>query len=317
MRRGREISVAAAIVVLAILLAATAPRYFSPDNLGDLFLTNVPVLFVALGMTLVILAGEIDISVGSVFAVASVLAGIVAKSGWPAYLAALAGCAGGAILGTVNGALVAYVRIPSIVATLAAMAALRDALRWSTEGAWIENLPASFQWMGLSQSSYRIMILIFSLALSAVLAWGLKNLAAGRAVYATGSSEESARIAGLNTRAIKVSVFGVLGALAGMAGALNAVRFNQIPSNAGLGLELKVIASVVIGGAAVTGGSGTVAGTVLGVALLGAIGPALTFWGINAYWEKAIQGLIILVAIVADAIRSRRPEGERVAAKHA
>ncbi len=318
MRRGREISVAAAIAVLAMLLAATAPRYFSVDNLVDLFLTNVPVLFVALGMTLVILTGEIDISVGSVFAVASVLAGIVAKYGPPADIAGLAACAAGAVLGIINGALVAYARIPSIVATLAAMVALRDALRWSTQGAWIENLPPSFQWMGLSQFSYPAVMLVLALALSAVLAWGLNNLAAGRAVYATGSSEESARLAGLNTRAIKAAAFGVLGALTGMAAALNSARFNQIPSNTGLGLELKVIASVVIGGAAVTGGSGTVIGTVLGVILMGAIGPALTFWGINAYWEKAIQGLIILVAIVADAIRSQRPEGARVAApKHA
>src|SRR5215469_3916890 len=310
----REISVAGAIVALAALLAVAAPRYFSPGNLIDLFLTNVPVLIVALGMTLVILTREVDISVGSVFAVASVIAGMVAKSGATAWIAAFAACLAGSTLGAMNGALVAYLRIPSIVATLAVMIALRDALRWSTQGAWIDSLPPDFQWMGFSQNTYSAAMLALAFALSVGLAWILKNLAAGRAIYATGSNEEGARLAGLNTRTIKACVFAALGGLTGLAAAFNSVRFNQIPSNTGIGLELKVIASVVIGGAAVTGGSGSVLGTVLGVVLMGAIGPALTFVGVNAYWEKAIQGLIILVAIVADATRSRRPEGARFAA---
>jgi rhamnose transport system permease protein len=317
MRRGREISIAGTILVLAGLLAAMAPQYFSPGNLIDLFLTNIPVLIVALGMTLVILTGEIDISVGSIFAVASVIAGVAAKLGAPALLAAMIACLTGAALGAMNGALVAYLRIPSIVATLAAMVALRDALRWSTQGAWIENLPRNFQWMGLSPISYRGLMLSVAIVVSAGLGWALRNLTAGRAIYATGSNVEAARLAGLNTRAIKFCVFASLGALTGLAAATNSVRFNQIPSNTGLGLELKVIASVVIGGAAVTGGSGSILGTVLGVILMGAIGPALTFLGVNAYWEKAIQGLIILMAIVADAIRSRPSQGAHLAAEQA
>jgi rhamnose transport system permease protein len=100
-------------------------------------------------------------------------------------------------------------------------------------------------------------------------------------------------------------VFCLTGALTGVAAALNAVRFNQIPSNTGIGLEMKVIAAVVVGGTSITGGRGTVVGTVLGVILLGMIGPALTFLGINAYWEKALQGAIILAAVVIDAIRAR------------
>jgi rhamnose transport system permease protein len=102
---------------------------------------------------------------------------------------------------------------------------------------------------------------------------------------------------------VKWLAFTVLGALTGLAAALNAVRFNQIPSNAGLGLEMKVIAAVVVGGASVTGGTGSVAGTVLGVVLLAAIGPALTFLGVSAYWERAIQGGIILIAIAVDVLR--------------
>jgi rhamnose transport system permease protein len=205
-------------------------------------------------------------------------------------------------MGALNGALVAYFRVPSIVVTLAAMVALRDGLRWATQGAWVSDLPAGFQWLGLSQSAYSLLMLGIAIALAAAFAWGLWNVAAGRAVYATGSNREAARLSGMHPSRIVFSVFAILGALTGLAAALNSVRFNQIPSNAGSGLEMKVIAPVVIGGTAITGGKGSILGTVLGVVLMGVIGPALTFLGVGAYWEKAIQGAIILAAIVIDAV---------------
>ncbi len=142
----------------------------------------------------------------------------------------------------------------------------------------------------------------------------LRNLAAGRAVYATGSSPGAARLAGLHVERVTVGVFAVAGALVGLAAVLNSVRFNQIPSNTGLGLELKVIAAVVVGGTAISGGRGTVFGTLLGVILLSAIGPALTFLGVSAYWERAIHGVIILAAVAIDAIRPVAPVRRRVAA---
>jgi rhamnose transport system permease protein len=304
-RYGQEISVAVATAILGIVLAIAAPSYFSRENLADLFLSNMPVLVVAIGMTLVILTGQIDVSVGSIFAICGVMAGVIAKAGVPVLLAALIACVIGAALGALNGALVAYVRIPSIVVTLATLTALRDGLRWATQGAWIADLPASFQWFGLSQARYPIVALVTAIVLVAAAAWGLRNLAVGRAIYATGSNAEAARVAGINTQRLVFMVFALTGALTGLAAAFNSVRFNQIPSNAGLGLELKVIAAVVVGGTAITGGRGNIAGTVLGVILLGAIGPALTFLGTSAYWEQALQGVVILAAITIEALRSR------------
>jgi len=307
----REISVAMAIGLLALVLAAAAPGYFSTENLSDLFLANMPVLVVALGATLVILTGEIDISVGSIFAICGIVAGLTAKAGMPVVVAGLAACAAGGILGTLNGSLVAYVHIPSIVVTLATMVAWRDGLRWATEGAWVENLPQQFQWLGLTQVSYPLVMFAGVAALTAALAWMLRHVAAGRAVYATGSNSDAARLGGLDVALVKASVFAAAGTLTGLAAILNSVRFNQIPSNAGLGLEMKVIASVVVGGAAITGGRGTVMGTVLGVVLLGAIGPALTFLGVSAYWERAIQGAIILTAVGVDSYRASRARTAR------
>jgi rhamnose transport system permease protein len=309
----REMSVAIAIAALALILAIAAPGYFAGENLSDLFLANIPVLVVALGMTLVILSSQIDISVGSTFALCSVVAGMLAKSGLPLGLMTLTTCLIGAMIGSLNGTFVAYVRIPSIVVTLAAMVALRDALRWQTQGAWVQDLPSSFQWLGFTQHEYPFASLSFVMVLIVLLGWGLRNTAAGRAIYATGSNAEGARLAGYDTQRITFSAFILMGILTGFAAVLNSVRFNQIPSNTGIGLEMKVIAAVVVGGTAITGGVGTITGTVLGVVLLSAIGPALTFLGVNAYWETAIQGGIILIAIVIDAVRAHSDKYASVA----
>jgi len=299
----REASVLAAIAALALVLAAAAPGFFARDNLGDLFLANVPVLIAALGMTLVILTGHIDISVGSVFAICAVASGLLAKAGVPMPLVALGACAIGGLLGALNGAFVAYLRIPSIVVTLATMVALRDALRWTTGGAWVQELPAGFQWLGTTQSVYPVLVAALVIVLQVAASWGLRNLAAGRAVYATGSSVDAARLAGVRTSLVTFSVFVAAGAFTGLAAVVNSVRFSQIPSNTGIGLELNVIAAVVVGGTLITGGRGTPAGTLLGVVLLGMIGPALTFMGVSPYWERAIQGGIILTAVAVDAVR--------------
>lgn len=289
-----------------MLLAAVAPGYFARENLSDLFLGNMPVLIVAIGTTLVILTGNIDISVGSMFAICGVVAGVVAKTSGSVAVAGLAACAAGAVLGAVNGSLVAYLRMPSIVVTLATMVALRDGLRWWTQGAWVQDLPAGFQWFGLQQATYPVVACGSVVLLQSTIGWVMQNLSAGRAVYATGSNEDAARLAGLNTAAVKCAVFTAAGALTGLAALLNSVRFNQIPTNAGLGLEMKVIAAAIVGGAAIRGGQGTLMGTLLGVILLGAIGPALTFLGVSAYWERALQGAIILAAVAIDALRERR-----------
>jgi rhamnose transport system permease protein len=294
----RELSVAVAILAICVAMAFLAPRFFSGENLTDLLLANIPVLIIAVGMTLVILTGNIDISVGSQFAVCAVASGVLAKTGVPVLGALLLACALGGIFGALNGFLSAYVRIPSIVVTLATMVALRDGLRWATEGAWVQDLPPGFQWFGLSQSGSAVVTAAVAVAIASVAAWTLRNVAAGRAVYATGSDANAARLAGISAERVVFWVFVGTGLLTGCAAVLNSIRFNQIPSNAGLGLELKAIAAVVVGGTAVTGGKGTALGTVLGVILLGMIGPALTFMGVNAYWERAIQGAIILVAVM-------------------
>ena len=301
----RELAPATALALLLAGVAIVAPSFFAASNLRDLALNNAPVLLVAVGMTLVILAGAIDISVGSQFAVCSVAAGVLAREGLPIPLLLPAAVAIGAAMGALNGVLIGHLGLPSIIVTLAMLVTWRDALRWVTEGAWIQGLPADFQWLGLGQALAQWVIVGIALTLLAIFGWALGDLRAGRTVYAVGSDPEAARLAGIEPPRVIFGVFVVMGALVGLAAVLNAVRFTSVPSNTGVGLELKAIAAVVVGGTAITGGRGRLLGTLLGVALLGTIGTALTFLGINPFWEKAIQGAIILAALVGDVALER------------
>jgi rhamnose transport system permease protein len=299
-RYKRELSAALAYLALLLAVGVVSPSFFGAGNLRDLALNNAPVLLVAVGMTLVILVGEIDISVGSQFAVCSVAAGWLAKEGVPVALLLPCVILLGALMGALNGALVGWLRLPSIIVTLAMLVAWRDALRWVTQGEWVQGLPSNFQWFGLGQTLAQWLIVAVALGVLAGFAWMLRNVGAGRAVYAVGSDAEAARLAGIEPPRVVFGVFVLVGALVGLAALLNAVRFSAVPSNAGMGLEMKAIAAVVVGGTAITGGRGTLVGTLIGAALLGTIGTALTFVGVNPFWEKAIQGAIILAALVSD-----------------
>jgi rhamnose transport system permease protein len=298
----REISALIAFAVLLLVVGISAPSFFSVGNLTDLIVNNAPILLIAIGMTLVILLGEIDISVGSQFAVASILAGVLAKSGLPIPLLFVLVPVLGMLMGAVNGVLIGWFRLPSIIVTLAMLVMWRDLLRWTTEGVWVQGLPVNFQWFGLGQTGGQILIVGICLAIFVVFAWALRNLNIGRAIYAVGSDSEAARLAGIQPNNIVFGVFALMGGLVGLAALLNAIRFNEIPSNSGIGFELKAVAAVVVGGVAITGGRGKLIGTLIGVALLGTIGTALTYLGINPFWEKAIQGVIILAALVSDVV---------------
>lgn len=301
----RELSILTAFVAILVAMALIVPSFFAGANLRDIILANIPVLVVAIGMTLVILLGQIDVSVGAQFALCAVASGLLAKSGLRMEAVAVGTMLVGAALGSVNALLIANLKLPSIVVTLASMAILRDTIRWATGGAWVQNLPSNFQWFGLGQAGGEVTILGLALVAFAGFAWGMRNVGAGRAVYATGSEIEAARLAGIDTRTVTFVVFVLMGALTGLAALLDAIRFSDIQSNAGVGLELKAIAAVVVGGTSIKGGRGSLLGTLLGVAMLGVIGPALTFIGINAFWEQAIQGAIILSAVVMDALLGR------------
>lgn len=301
----RELSVAAALAILLIALAVFAPSFYSPHPLLSLSASAAPSLVIACGMALVIIAREIDISVGSMFAVCSVCAGLFAAMHWPLALVVAASIFIGAVFGAFNGALVAGLGLPSIVVTLATMVTWREGLRWLRQGEFV-NLPGGRQWFGLSQGTGQWSLVIIALAILVALAFAMKHLSAGRFIYAVGSDAEVARLSGIRPKLTTFLVFVFIGALVGLAAMMNIVQSPQVDPQSGTGLELSVIAAVVVGGVAISGGRGNLWGVFAGLLLLACISPALTHLHVPAYWEKAIQGLIILLAVVAEGLRSRK-----------
>lgn len=304
-RHFRELSIAAALLVMLLALAIFAPAFYQQQPLLSLLTREAPVLVVACGMALIIIARQIDISVGSQFSVCCVCAGWFATLHWPLPVVLLATITVGALLGALNGALVAGLGLPSIVVTLATMVALREGLQWVRQGVWVD-LPDGVQWFGLSQMNGQVAIMSVAGLLFLALAWTLKHLAAGRFLYAVGSDAEAARLAGIRPRLGTFFTFILLGALTGLAATLNNAQSPQVSPNTGTGLELRTIAAVVVGGVAISGGRGNLWGVLAGLLLLACVNPALTHLRVEAYWEKAIQGAIILLAVVADGLRTRK-----------
>jgi rhamnose transport system permease protein len=307
MKYFREWSIAGVLVILLAVLAVFAPSFYRPSQLLSVLTAAAPVLIAACGMSLVIICRHIDISIGSQFALCSILAGLAASSGWPMVVVAGAAILSGAAFGVFNGALVAGLGLPSIVVTLATMVTGRELLRWWREGAFVRDLPAGFQWFGLSQANGQAVMLATAAIVFILLVFALKHLSGGRFVYAVGSDAEAARLAGIRPKLVTFCVFVLMGTFTGLAALLNAIRFPDIDPKTGQGMELQAIAAAVVGGVAISGGRGKLWGVLAGVLLLSCIAPALVFLKVPPQWEKAIQGTIILLAVAADGWRSIRP----------
>ncbi len=301
----REFTVAGALLLLLLALAVFAPNFYELQPLLSRFTAQMPALVAAIGITLVIITRQIDISIGAQFSMCGVVAGLVAAAGLPLGVAVLAAVGTGIVLGAFNGLLVAGLGLPSIVVTLGTMVTWQEVVRLWQQGR-LMDLPGGIQWFGLSQAAGQGIVIAVAFILLLAFAWGMRNLAAGRFVYATGTDAEAARLAGIDPKRTTFGVFALMGALAGIAAVLNMVQSPQVQPNAGDGLELKVIAAAVVGGVAITGGRGNLWGVLLGLLLLANVNPALTYFRQDPYWERAIQGLVILLAVVADGLGRRK-----------
>jgi rhamnose transport system permease protein len=267
--------------------------------------SQMPAMIVAIGITLVIISRQIDISLGAQFSMCAVIAGLVAAAKLPLGVAIAAALGAGALMGALNGLLVAYLGLPSIVVTLATMVTWQEALRLWQQGRLL-SLPEGIQWFGMSQAQGQATVIGVTCLILIVLAWGMKHLAAGRYIYAVGSDAEAARLAGINPKHTTFGVFVSMGVLAAVAAVMNLVQSPQIQPSCGDGLELKAVAAAVVGGIAIRGGRGTLWGVLPGLLLLANVNPALTHFHQPPYWEKAIQGLVIILAVVADGLNQKK-----------
>jgi len=309
-RYRRELAVAALLGCILLGLAIWAPAFYQAQPLLSLATREAPSLIVTCGMVIVILTRQIDISVGSMFSVCGVVCGLLAASGWPVWSLLPAGVVIGGAMGAVNGVFIAGLGLPSIVVTLAMLVALRQGLNLFRQGEFV-TLPDGVQWFGMSQVHGQIVVLCATGVLVALLAYGLQRISLGRHFYAVGSDAEASRLAGLKPRRVTFLAFVFLGALTGIAAMVNVVQSPQVQPLSGYGMELKVIAAVVVGGVAISGGRGYLWGAAVGLLLLACISPALVYLHMEAYWEKAFQGAIILLAVLAEGLRARSARRHR------
>ena len=305
----QEFVLLVAIVVIAVLASASNPRYLSERNVLSILQGNAYIAVAAIGASMIIISGNIDISIGAQIGVFGVITGIVVKelaaAGLPAQLGWLIPVALGLLMGLINGFLVAYLRIPSIVVTLAMASILKGGLLWFTRGAEVTNLPAAFlfsqgKFLGLPNQIPLMILLVV------IVAFWMRFSAPGRSIYAVGGNAEAARLSGINYKRTILLVFLLNGVFVGIATVMYATQGQIIRSTVPDDVALVAITSAVVGGVSILGGTGTVVGAMLAAILLNEITSALVFLNISPFWTRALQGILVLVTVLADILRRRR-----------
>ncbi|WP_233486700.1 ABC transporter permease [Zhihengliuella sp. ISTPL4] len=312
--RAREFGILLALVLVVTAATLNNPKFlFSADGWRDLLLTPSILVLVAVGQAIVLITRNVDLSVGSVMGLTAYLTGrlFIDIPGIPIVLVVIAAVVLGALLGLINGALVAYAKVPAMVITLGTLYAYRgiNVLWTGSDRVNASDMPRDFLALGTGQLLGIPILAIVAVVVLAVAAWYMKNTRGGREFYAIGSDPAAAELYGLQVTRRVLTAFVLSGALAGLAGVFYAARYGTINSQAGAGWELDAVGAAVIGGVAITGGIGSVWGAAIGAVLLLTINRALPILGIPDFWQRAVVGLLIIGAIVLDrvlAVRQRR-----------
>lgn len=298
-----------AFLVLVAALALSSEYFLTASNLRNVLRQTSINGLLAIGMTFVILTGGIDLSVGSVLAFGGMAASIFASSSlgtqYPLYVALPVGLAAGLGLGLVNGALVAFFRVPPFVVTLGMLSIARGLTLISSNGMPVSRLSDEYTFVGQGMFlgvPVPVLILFGVFALAWIV---LYRTPFGRYVYAVGGNEEAARISGVNARAVKFAVYGISGALAALGGIVLSARTTAGLPQAGVAYELDAIAAVVIGGTSLAGGQGRLVGTLIGVLIIGVVNNGLDLLGVTAYYQLTLKGAIIVAAVLLDSLRRR------------
>ncbi|CAL8481636.1 ABC transporter permease [Caballeronia sp. S22] len=307
--RSREATLFVVLCALIVATAAVKPEFLNLQNLRDVLL-NVSIIGVlTAGMTVVMLMRHIDLSVASVVGVSAYGVGslFVAYPQMPIVLALAAGVGIGLVIGAVNGALITFGRVPSLVATLSTLYIVRGADYAWVHGGQINatSLPDAFALLATGSTFGVPNLVLIALVVLVALSVYLKHYRGGREHYAIGSNPEAARLAGIRVDRRVMIGFLLSGAIAGLAGVLWLARFGTVDASTAKGIELQVVAAAVVGSVAITGGVGTITGATLGALVLGVINIALVVLRVSPFWQQAIQGALIVAAITLDTLLAR------------
>lgn len=318
--KSRETAIA--LVLLAVIAAATLKNesfLFSSNSWRDLLLTPSILVLLAVGQAVVIITRNVDLSVGSTLAMSAYLTGrlFVDNPGIPIIVVFAAGIACGALLGLINGLLVAFGKVPALVITLGTLYIYRGVvLSWAGSNRInASDMPQDFLALGTRSILSIPVLTLIAVFVLAVVGYYMRTARGGREMYAIGSDPDAAELYGLKVTRRVTSAFVLCGALAGLAGVLFAARYGTVSSGAGTGIELQAVGAVVIGGVAIFGGSGTVWGAAIGAMLLVTINRALPILGIPDFWQRAVVGALIIGAIVLDRVFSARQSRKLIEAR--
>jgi ribose/xylose/arabinose/galactoside ABC-type transport system permease subunit len=298
--RRRESAILAALVVLIVAIGAAEGNFLSGSNLYLVSRQISFVAIVALGELFVILHGGIDLSVGSIMALAGMVAGYLMKLGVPPPAAVVLAIVAGLAMGAINGALVAYARIAPFIATLGMLSFASGVVLGLSKGWPITEIPASFA--PIAQGSFLALPIPvwIMLVLAAIAHVVLTATAFGRRTYAIGSSEQAAFMSGVEVRRIKLALYMISAGCASLAGIVLVARFSSAQADTGKGWELDAIAAAVIGGTSLSGGAGSVLGMLIGACIMGVIKNGLVLMKVSSYWQTAIIGVVIVLAVILD-----------------
>ena len=296
-----------AMCIFLVIFPTTRTTFLTPNNMFNILRQNASNLFLATGMTMVIILGGIELSVGSAIALSGcVAAGCVVNLGLPEAVGFLAAILVGAIVGMFNGLVICKTDIPPFIVTLASMNIAKGIALVYTQGAPIRCMTDAFKFPGAGYVGPVPTPVILMLIVFVIAALMINRTQLGRHIYAVGGNEKAAKFSGINVSKVKFIVYTYTGIMAGIAGVVVASRLYSGQPTAGDGAEMDAIAAVVVGGTSMSGGSGRIGGTLIGVLIIGVLNNGLNLMGVDSNWQYIVKGLVILLAVYVDFIRNKK-----------
>ena len=309
-RSMKEFSVLVILLVLVVFISVMSPAFLTVTNLRTTAIGFSCNAIIAIAMTLALVSGGFDLSVGSVLGLSAVCVVVLTNNGLNVWLACLVGLLAGAFCGTINGVLIGYMNLNAFITTLGMQQMARGIVYVLTNGGSIglKDAPgvAAFRVIGSGSIGKIPVLVIVCLILVIIGDILVRRSGVARNVFFVGSNEKTAMLSGINTRLVKTMVYVLTGTLSGLAGVLTASRFGTATSSTGSGVEMTVISAAVIGGVSLSGGKGTVAGAVLGVIMMSVISNILVILNVSVHWQNFITGAILILAIIFDVLSNRK-----------
>jgi len=303
---GREALLLAALAVLVIVFASQSEFFLSERNLTTILRNSVDLAVICAGMTVIIILGGIDVSVGGIVAVCAVLIGRAYQYDMPDGVVVIIGLSAGALLGAINGTIIAKTRVPPIVATLGTMYIFIAILFLVIGGVWISGLPNTLSFLVLGDV-LGIPVGVFIITVIYIFSWLLlRRTPWGQRVVAIGCDEVAARLVGIRVDRTKIQAYALLGLFAGIAAVLYVARMRNVEVNIGTNIALEAIAATILGGASIRGGVGSLIGALLGVLFIKMTQNGLVLIGVSSLWETVVIGGLLIMVLILDALETRR-----------